>query len=316
MMKEAFLHPLSLCESVNVGHGTQVFAFSHILSGAQIGKNCKIFNNVFIENDVSVGDEVTLKSGVQLLDGIRVGSRVFIGPNATFTNDLNPRSYVSSAKFLKTVIEDDASIGANATILPGIKIGRGASVGAGAVVTRDVPDFAKVVGNPARIIGYVSQNSFESGTVIESAIKFDIQPGDRQMLGVGGCYLEQLPHFSDLRGSLTPIELGKGLSFTPSRIFLVYGVDGSRIRGEHAHRVCAQFIVLVSGDVSIMLDDGDKRIDFRLDKLRRGLYLPPRVWSVQYNYSPDAVLMVVASHAYDDSDYIRDYREFVEFVRE
>jgi hypothetical protein len=118
-----------------------------------------------------------------------------------------------------------------------------------------------------------------------------------------------------MRGLLIPIEVGKGLSFTLFRIFLVYGVDGSRIRGEHAHRVCAQFIVLVAGNVSIMLDDGDKRIDFKLDKLRRGLYLPPRVWGVKYNYSADAVLLVAASHAYDDNDHIRDYREFVEFVR-
>jgi acetyltransferase-like isoleucine patch superfamily enzyme len=315
MSNATFYHPQSLCESTNVGQGTKIYAFAHILPGANIGSNCNICDGVFIENDVVVGDDVTLKCGVQLWDGIRLGSRVFVGPNATFTNDLTPRSKVYPKKLLETVVEDDASIGANATILPGIRIGRGAMVGAGAVVTRNVPAFSKVAGNPARIIGYVINNPNESVGTTERAPKSESEIDGRLMLDLGGCYLERLPYFTDMRGSLTPIELGKGLPFLPARIFLVYAVDNSRIRGEHAHHVCEQFLVCVSGNVSVMLDDGRKRVEVKLDKPSLGLYLAPRIWGAQYKFSSDAVLMVAASHTYDNGDYIRDYDEFTKEVK-
>ena len=153
------IHKAAICESTNIGNGTNVWAFTHILPGALIGDDCNICDHVFIENDVVVGNRVTVKSGVQLWDGLRIGNDVFIGPNATFTNDKNPRSKQRLEKFLQTSVHDGASIGANATVLPGVSIGRGAMVGAGAVVTQDVPPYAVVVGNPARISGYVSENS-------------------------------------------------------------------------------------------------------------------------------------------------------------
>ncbi len=138
-----------------MGEGTRIWAFAHVLPGAQIGAICNICDGVFIENDVVIGDRVTLKCGVQLWDGLRVGDDVFIGPNATFANDPFPRSRQRPEQFAVTHIHDGASIGANATILPGVNIGRGAMIGAGAVVTADVPANAKVVGNPGTIIGYV-----------------------------------------------------------------------------------------------------------------------------------------------------------------
>ena len=146
------IHDAAICESKNIGKGTNVWAFAHVLPGAVIGEDCNICDHVFIENDVVVGNRVTIKSGVQLWDGLRVSDDVFIGPNATFTNDKNPRSKKRLEKFLQTTVHEGASIGANATILPGVSIGRGAMVGAGAVVTHDVPPYAVVVGNPARII--------------------------------------------------------------------------------------------------------------------------------------------------------------------
>jgi sugar O-acyltransferase (sialic acid O-acetyltransferase NeuD family) len=149
------VHPLALCESRNLGPRTRVWAFAHVLPGARVGSDCNICDHVFVENDVVVGDRVTIKSGVQLWDGMRVEDDVFIGPNATFTNDRFPRSRRRPDKFATTVIEAGASIGANATILPGITIGAGAMVGAGAVVVQPVPPRAIVVGNPARILGYV-----------------------------------------------------------------------------------------------------------------------------------------------------------------
>ena len=123
-MKKVFVHPSSLSESMNIGAGSRVWAFTHILSQAIIGKDCNISDHVFIENDVTIGDRVTVKCGVQIWDGITVGDDVFIGPNVTFTNDKFPRSKVYPEEFSRIQVLNGASIGANATILCGITIGR------------------------------------------------------------------------------------------------------------------------------------------------------------------------------------------------
>ena len=156
-MKGARIHPQAICETKHVGKGTRIWAFAHVLKGAVIGEDCNLCDGVFVENDVVVGDRVTVKCGVQLWDGVRLENDVFVGPNATFTNDPMPRSKQYPEKYAVTVVCAGASIGANATILPGIVIGELAMVGAGAVVTRAVPPRAIVVGNPARIKGYVPE---------------------------------------------------------------------------------------------------------------------------------------------------------------
>lgn len=150
----SFIHPLSDVAECTIGEGTKVWQFVVILKGARIGRGCNICAQTLIEGDVVVGDRVTVKSGVQLWDGTRVEDDVFIGPNATFTNDRYPRSKQHPDAFSVITICKGASIGANATILPGITIGKEAMVGAGAVVTQDVPPKAVVGGNPARIIRY------------------------------------------------------------------------------------------------------------------------------------------------------------------
>ena len=137
-------------KSEMIGEGTRIWQFAVVLMGARIGKNCNICAHTFIENDVVIGDNVTVKCGVQLWDGLRVGNNVFIGPNVTFCNDKHPRSGNHDYECLQTIIEDDVSIGANATILPGVKLGRGCVIGAGAVVTKDVAFGVTVVGNPAK----------------------------------------------------------------------------------------------------------------------------------------------------------------------
>ena len=151
------VHSHALVESEKIGRNTRIWAFAHVLPGATIGEECNICDHVFIENDVVVGDRVTVKCGVQLWDGLRVADDVFIGPNATFTNDLYPRSK-KPFQLLYTKLERGASIGANATVLPGLTIGEGALVAAGAVVTRDVPPRAVVAGNPARILKYQEED--------------------------------------------------------------------------------------------------------------------------------------------------------------
>ena len=150
-----FVHPRGICETSEVGDGTRIWAFAHVLAGARIGDDCNICDYVFVESDVVVGDRVTVKNGVQLWDGLRVEDDVFIGPNATFTNDPFPRSRVFDHETPATTVRRGASIGANATILPGVTIGERAMVGAGSVVTRDVPAGAVVAGNPAHIVGNV-----------------------------------------------------------------------------------------------------------------------------------------------------------------
>jgi UDP-2-acetamido-3-amino-2,3-dideoxy-glucuronate N-acetyltransferase len=152
---EKFIHDSADVSCEDIGQGTRIWQFCVILAGAKIGAECNICSHVLIEGDVTVGDRVTIKSGVQLWDGLRVGNDVFIGPNATFTNDLFPRSKQYPERYLETIIEDGASIGAGAVILPGLTIGTEALVAAGAVVTRSVAAKSLVRGNPARHVRYI-----------------------------------------------------------------------------------------------------------------------------------------------------------------
>src|SRR5215213_6061007 len=140
-----FLHPQGICESAHIGAETRIWAFAHVLPGAQIGADCNICDHVFIENDVVLGDRVTVKCGVQLWDGLRVGDGVFIGPNATFSNNKFPVSKEYLERSLQTHLERGSSIGSGATVLPGLTVGVRAMVGAGSVVTHDVPARAIVV---------------------------------------------------------------------------------------------------------------------------------------------------------------------------
>lgn len=151
------IHSLSNVLSKNIGPNTEVWQFCVILPEAVLGDNCNICSHVFIENKVIIGNNVTIKNGVQIWDGITIEDNVFIGPNATFTNELIPRSKVYSSDNLKcTLVKKGATIGANATILPGITIGEYAFIGAGSVVTKDIMPYALLYGNPATQRGYIT----------------------------------------------------------------------------------------------------------------------------------------------------------------
>ncbi len=154
-MKKYFIHKKALVETKHIGEKSTIWAFTHLLPQAKIGKNVNINDHCFIENKVIVGDNVTIKSGVYLWDGVTVEDNVQIGPAAVFVNDMYPRAKNKQYVQEKITLKKGSSIGANATILGGVTIGEYALVGAGAVVTRNVPNFALVYGNPARIKGYV-----------------------------------------------------------------------------------------------------------------------------------------------------------------
>lgn len=146
-----FIHDQSNVQSQSIGDGTRIWQYCVVLAGAKIGANGNICAHVLIENDVVIGDNVTVKSGVQLWNGLRIEDNVFIGPNATFTNDSLPRSKsYGPAGMLETKLSQGCSIGANSTLLPGLTIGGYAMVGAGSVVTKNVPAHALVMGNPAK----------------------------------------------------------------------------------------------------------------------------------------------------------------------
>ena len=264
------VHPQALCESRDIGVGTRVGAFTHVLPDARIGRNCDISDHVFIESGVTIGDQVTIGSGAQIARDVQIARGV--------------------------------SLGANCTLAAGLTVGRAASIGDGAVVMHNVPAHAMVSGNPARILGYVDAAHRPASRVAVA--------GGVQTLA-GGAVLRRFDVYTDLRGSLVAGNFMDEVPFAAKRFFTSYAVPGREVRGEHAHRTCHQFLVCVSGSVSIVVDDGKVREEVRLESPDMGLYLPPMVWSVQYQYSEGGTLLVFASERYDPDDYIRDYEEFL-----
>lgn len=145
-------------KQADIGNHTVIWQFCNIMDGAEIGENCNVGQGVFVESGVKIGNRVKIKNNVALYKGIICEDDVFLGPNCVFTNVINPRSFIEKKdEFKTTVIKKGATIGANATVLCGNTINAYALVGAGSVVTKDVPEYALVMGNPARVIGYVCQ---------------------------------------------------------------------------------------------------------------------------------------------------------------
>ena len=169
-----FVHPMALCESENVGAGTRVWAFAHVMNGAIVGRDCNVGEGAFVESGAVVGDRVTLKNQVLVWEGVTIEDDVFVGPGVIFTNDRRPRSprmlqvrkrYSEKTVWLeKTRIGRGASLGAGAVILCGLEIGSFAMVAAGSVVTANAPPYALVVGNPARRVGWVCSCGLKLGT--------------------------------------------------------------------------------------------------------------------------------------------------------
>jgi len=174
-------------EPCEIGEGTRIWHFSHIMQRAKIGRNCTIGQNVFIASDVIVGDHVKIQNNVSLYTGVILEDEVFCGPSVVFTNVINPRSHiVRKHEYRRTLVKKGATLGANCTIICGVTIGRYAFIGAGAVVTRDVPDYALVVGVPGRIVGWMCQ----------CGVRLSFTPGDdgeerAQCQACGMCYVKR-----------------------------------------------------------------------------------------------------------------------------
>src|SRR4030042_5760517 len=159
MGKEYFIHPTAvLDEPMEIGEGTKIWHFTHLMSGARIGKDCIIGQNVFVGSGALLGNNIKVQNNVSIFDGVILEDDVFCGPSMVFTNVYNPRSFISRRKeFRTTLVKKGATIGANATVVCGYTIGQYALIGAGAVVTRAVPAYTLVLGNPGRMKGWVCQ---------------------------------------------------------------------------------------------------------------------------------------------------------------
>jgi acetyltransferase-like isoleucine patch superfamily enzyme len=151
-----FVHPQGLCESHDVGRGTRVWAFAHILAGARIGRDCNVCDGAFVENGTTIGDRVTIKNQVMIFEGVHIADDVFLGPGVTFTNDLRPRTHIKrhGPELLTTTVRRGATLGAGVVVVCGVTIGEHAFIGAGTVVISDVPAHGFIVGNPGSLIGW------------------------------------------------------------------------------------------------------------------------------------------------------------------
>lgn len=152
-------HPSAVVDAgAEIGEGTRIWHFCHVMAGARIGRRCSLGQNVFVANGTSIGDNAKIQNNVSVYEGVHLGDDVFCGPSMVFTNVVNPRSHVSRKdEYRPTRVGRGASFGANSTVVCGHDVGRYAFVAAGAVVVRDVPDFALVMGVPGRVVGYMCQ---------------------------------------------------------------------------------------------------------------------------------------------------------------
>ena len=249
----------------------------------EIGCDCVVGPHAVLEGEVTLADGVRVQAGARILGPVSVRPCAAIGSNA--------------------VVGGSDPAGETAPIL----VGHGAVLKAGSVVAESVPANAVVSGNPATIVSYADARHAASApdVVLTSSLAAVVTE-----TAVRGVTIHPLTNARDLRGSLTAAEFSK-LPFIPRRLFTVRDVPSESVRGSHAHRECAQFLVCLAGTLSCLVDDGAVREEIRLENSEFGLYIPPMIWSTQWRYSRDAVLLVLASHPYDPADYIRDYDEFL-----
>ena len=275
---------------------------SAVVETERVGEDCVVHEHASVSPGVTLEGGVEVGAGARLLGDVAIAAGGSIGPNAVLG-----RPEATGNGVLR--IGRGVRIGSNASVSAGVAIGRGAVVEAGSAVETDVPAYAIVRGSPARIVGYV--DSLPEPTEPELLDLDAVQ--EPTATSVPGVVLHPLTHARDLRGSLAAAEF-RDLPFEPRRVFAVYDVPSESVRGAHAHRRCGQLLVCTSGEVNCIADDGTARQELRLSSPRVALHIPPLVWSMQYRYTRDACLVVLAELPYDPDDYVRDYEEFLELV--
>jgi UDP-2-acetamido-3-amino-2,3-dideoxy-glucuronate N-acetyltransferase len=303
-----FIDPSARFEADDLGTGSRVLAYVRVAPGVAIGQNCVIHDHAVLIGSVTLDGDVQVHTGARLLGRVRVEHGVVVGAGAVVGGE--PSSGEPDREASEIVVRRFASLGANVTVLPGVVVGRRAVVEPGSVVTESVPANAVVSGNPARIVAYVDSGPEASRPDVIAASSVGVGITKTKVEGV---VLHRLAYARDLRGSLTAAEFSN-LPFAPLRLFTVFDVPSESVRGAHAHRTCAQFLVCTLGEVSCLVDDGSAREEIRLTSPDVGLHIPPMIWGTQWKYTRDAVLLVLASHPYDSADYIRDYEEFLEVL--
>lgn len=262
----------------------------------------------FVDANAHIETDVTLHPGAYIGPNVHIESGVIVGPGVIIGDAAQP---ALQSGITSIYIKSGAVIGAGAIVLPGVTINKGVIVAPGTLVTSTLPPYAVVSGTPARITGYVE--GLPRTTRFENSK--DIPEGEAvRRLGIGDVTLHRLKRVEDIRGNLSVGEFPADIPFMPARYFLVFDVPSEKTRGEHAHKVCKQFLVCVRGSCAVVVDDGASRCEVCLNAPNLGLYIPPMVWGIQYKFTPDGVLLVFASDAYNPADYIRDYADFQQWV--
>jgi len=292
-------------------HPAAIVETGAILAGTAVGAYSRVGPEVEIAGPCGIAEHSILTGRILLAAGVEIGSQVYLrGPLTIETGvRIAARSCIDAAGGAPIVLGESASIGANSTLWPGVTVGKRARVEPGSVVTKNVPAMAVVAGNPAQIVRY-------SGVPNAPGQAQTAATAEVTATAIRGVTLRRLPLHEDLRGALTFGETARHVPFAIERYFLSFAVSSEQVRGEHAHRSLHQFLVAAHGRVHIVADDGVNQADFLLDRPDLGIHIPPMIWSVQYRFSADAVLLALCSEPYDPADYIRDYAEFLSLVRQ
>lgn len=281
--------------------------FVEISAEARVGRGCVLGSHCHVRAGAVLGERVRIEGGVVVPGQVVIEDDASVGANVVFAQ---PEDGEAPGV---TVVRRGARLGGNATIAAGVTIGEEALVKPGAVVVASVQPHAIVAGNPARVTGFRGARSSERGGEVGGTAP---EGGGHVISRVRGVRVVTLPFISDPRGNLTVGEFERSIPFRPRRYFITFDVPNARMRGEHAHRECEQFLVCVRGSCAVVVDDGEQREEILLDRPTLGVHVPPLVWATEYKHTSDSTLMVFASHYYDPDDYIRDYGEFLALARE
>jgi UDP-2-acetamido-3-amino-2,3-dideoxy-glucuronate N-acetyltransferase len=304
------VHPSAVVETRATGSGLRAGPFTYLQEGSILGHECRLGSRVTIARDVQIGDRVIIGNGVSIPPGTRIEDDVAVGDNCTIASQ-----HLMGAEESGTLtIHSGARIGAGCVLAGCTDIGPFSQVESGAVVDRSIPPYARVAGNPARVVGYVASAPMPEAP-LQQTTQSPATSGSREDLPTG-CFLVWPSTAEDMRGKLSALELSQALPFQTQRFFAVYDVPSSDVRGEHAHRECWQALTALHGAVRVMADDGTNRIEIELREPGQLLVIPPGVWASQYAFGPTTVLGVFASHPYDQHDYIRDYETFLKWKAE